>query len=163
MTCDLGPTINIARHIQRILQPIYDEAAKSITFFKGVDAIDAIELYAQRGHLRSDTLFVTLRIHNLCTIFPHEQTIQALEQFLNIYLPEREIQGMSIETIIQLARLVLENQLFLYNNSSYQQIKGCGSRSPLTRLLADIYMFYWQHDLVTSLMDKNEIFGRYVI
>jgi len=161
MACDLGSTINISRHLQRLLQPIYDQAAKFITFFNGADAIDAIEIYAQKGYLQSNTLFATLHIHDLCTIFPHEQTIQALEKFLHIYLPEEgEIQGITIETIIQLVRLVLENQLFLYNNSLYQQVKGCGSGSPLTLLLADIYMFYWQQELVNSLLAANQLFGR---
>ena len=163
MTCDLGPTINISRHLQRLLQPIYDQAAQSMTYFKGVDAVDATEFYAQKGYLQPTTLFISLQVHDLYTIFPHEQTMQALEKFLSTYLPQREIQGLTISTILQLVRLVLENQFFLYNSCVCRQIKGCGSGSPLTLLLADIYMFYWQQDLVNSLLNKNEIFGRYFV
>jgi hypothetical protein len=161
MTCDLGPTINISRHLQRLLQPIYDEAAKKITFFKGADAIYALEFYAQKGYLRSDTLFVTIRINDLCTTFSHNYMIQTLEEFLHIYLPERQIQGITIETILELVGLVLRNQIFFYHDNIYQQIKGCASGSPLTVLLTDIYMFYWQQNLVNKLMEKNELFGRY--
>lgn len=163
MTCDLSPTINIARHLQRLVQPIYDQAAKSITFFKGTDAIDALELYAQKGYLRSNTVFITIYINDLCTIFPHDYMIQALEYFLNIYLPTRQIQGITIETLLELVRLVLRNQIFFYQNGLYQQTKGCAFGSPLAFLLADICMFYWQKNLVNKLVEKNELFGRYNI
>src|ERR1700722_8693505 len=101
MTGCLDPIMNIARLISRLLQPIYDQAAKSMTFFKGAHAVHVVESYAQTGHLRHNTLFATLHIDDLCTIFPHDQTIQALERFLNIYLPDRQIQGITIEIMIQ--------------------------------------------------------------
>ena len=107
--CDLGPTVNIARHLQRFLRPIYDQAAKTITFFKGADTIDALELYVQRGYLRSDTFFITIRLNDVCTTFPHSYMIETLEHFLNIYLPKRQIQGITIETILELVGLVLRN------------------------------------------------------
>ena len=89
--------------------------------------------------------------------------IETLEHFLNIYLPKRQIQGITIETILELVGLVLRNQIFFYHNSIYQQIKGCAFGSPLTSLLVDICMFYWQQNLVNKLMEKNELFGRYSI
>ncbi|CAF5144178.1 unnamed protein product, partial [Rotaria sp. Silwood1] len=36
----------------------------------------------------------------------------------------------------------------------------CGSDQPFNHLLANIYMFYWQQDLVKTLVNQNEIFGR---
>ena len=83
-----------------------------------------------------------------------------LERFLNENTSNDLIQGLSIPTIIELVRLVLKNQVFLFRKRVYKQIKGGIANSPLTALLANIYMFYWQADLVKSLVEKNEVFGR---
>ena len=160
MICCLSPTVGIARYMHRLLQPIYDQVAYSTTFFKESDAVHALENYAKQGLLLPKTLFATLHVNDLCTIVPHEQLIEILQRFLNDFVPERQIQGVSIDTIIQLVRFVLQNQLFVFNNNIYRQIKGCGSNLPFNHLLANIYMFYWQEDLVKILVKNKEVFGR---
>ena len=160
MICCLAPTIGISRYINRLLQPIYDQAANLTTFFKESNAVHALENYDEQGLLRSNTLFATLHVNSLCTVVPHEQSIEALQRFLNEYVPDRESQGLATATIVQLSRFVLQNQYFIFNNKMYRQIKGCGSGLPLNHLLANIYMFYWEEDLVKMLVNKKEIFGR---
>jgi hypothetical protein len=91
---------------------------------------------------------------------PHEETIEVLEDFLNENTSNGHIQGLSIPTIIALVRLVLKNQVFLFRKGVYRQIKGGTANSPLTTILANIYMLYWQAELVKSLVDQNEVFGR---
>ena len=81
--------------------------------------IDAIKLCAQEFYLRSTTLFASVHIEHLCTVFLQEETIQALERFLNIYLPKRHIYGIIIETVIKFFHLILANQLFIHNDNLY--------------------------------------------
>jgi hypothetical protein len=119
-----------------------------------------MEEYHKKGFLRPNTRFVTLYIHDLSTIFPHEQTIERLQRFLHEFIIDGRIQGMTIQTIIDLVRLFLENQYCLYENKLYQLIRGSSFNSPLTMILANIYLYYWQQDLVAILDDKNELFGR---
>ena len=156
----LGPSMGIARFVSRLLQPIYDEAARSTTFFQASDAVHAVELYAEKHLLKPTTLFATFHVNDLCTLLPHEETIEVLERFLKENTSKGHIQGLSIHTIIELVRLVLKNQVFLFRKRVYKQIKGAIANSPLTHLLANIYMFYWQADLVRVLNEKNEVFGR---
>ena len=160
MVSCLGPSMGIARFVSRLLQPIFDEVARSTTFFQASDAVHAVELYADKHLLKPTTLFATLHVNDLCALLPHEETIEVLERFLNENTSNGLIQGLSIPTIIELVRLVLKNQVFLFRKRVYKQIKGGIANSPLTTLLANIYMYYWQADLVKSLVDKNEVFGR---
>ena len=161
MVCSLGPTIGIARYLSRLLQPIYDQVTFPTTFFKEADAVHAIDMYAKKGLLRSKTLFATLHIHDLCTKLSHEEILQAFERFLNdYYTSEQAIQCVTIDTIMKLVRLILQNQIFIFDNQVYRQIKGGATTSPLTILLMNIYMFYRQEDLVKILTKRNEIFGR---
>lgn len=160
MVCCLGPTVHIAYFIHRLVQPVFDHVAYSTTFFKGSDVVRCIEIYQEKHLLQSNTLFANLHINDLCTTILHKQALEALERFLNEFVPDRQIQSVSIDTLLQLVRCVLENQHFVFESKIYRQIKGCGSGSPLHQLLANIYLFYWQEDLVKVLVSNNEIFGR---
>jgi len=159
ISCE-SPIINIARLLNRLLEPIYDRVALKNTFFKGADAIQALETYMKHNHLQSTTLFATLHVNNILTIFPHEQAIQIVEHFLHDNVPTKEIQGMSITTIIQSIRFILANQWFIYQNKLYRQVSGGGSGIPFMSLLVNIILFDWQKEFVTYLQNKNEIFGR---
>jgi hypothetical protein len=73
MVCDLGPTIGIARYLSRLLQPIYDQVASSITFCKEAEAVYTMEMYAKKGSLLPTTLLATIRIRDACTSVPHTE------------------------------------------------------------------------------------------
>ena len=155
-----GITFEMSCFLNGLIRPIYDQVTCSQTFIRGADAINMMEDYTKQGLLQANTLFATIHIHDLCTIFPHKQTIEALQRFLHTYASGGQIQGVSIQTIITLVRVFLDNQYFLYDNTLYQQIRGGGSNSSMTTLLANIYMYEWQQKLVDILNAKNELFGR---
>ncbi|CAF1159210.1 unnamed protein product [Adineta ricciae] len=163
MVCSSGPTIGIARYIHRLLQPIYDQVALSTTFFKESDVIHALESYANHGSLLSTTLFATISIQDLDTTISHDKMMQTFERFLNEYYQSNENgahQFLTIHTILKLVDFILQNQIFIFKNKIYRQVKGSASQSPLTSLLMNIYMFYWQEDLKKIVLNENELFGR---
>ncbi|CAF3782409.1 unnamed protein product [Rotaria sp. Silwood1] len=108
------------------------------------------------------TLFAAVHVNDLCTLIPHEQLTEPLQHFLYDYVPDGQVQGLTVDSIIELVRFVLQNQYFIFDNKICRQIKGCGSGQPFNHLLANIFMFYWQQDLVKTLVHKNEIFDRYL-
>ena len=158
--CRHGLTTKISHFLHRPLQPIYDRVTHAMTFNTGIDVIDAMEDYSKKGLLQSNTLFATLYIHDLCTIFPHEPTVGALQRFLHEYVIDERVQGITIPNIMDLVRLCLQNQFILYDNKLYQQIRGSGFNSPLTAILANVYLYYWQQDLVAIVDKQHGVFGR---
>ena len=50
--------------------------------------------------------------------------------------------------IMKLARLVLDNNCFVCNNKYYKQIRGGAMGSTFTQVLANIYMYDWEQDLI---------------
>jgi len=155
-----GSTSKISHFLSDLLQPIYDRITYLKTFNTSIDLIDTLEEYVKKDLLRLNTRFVTLHIHDLSTIISHEQIIETLQRFLHEYMIDGRIAGIPIQNMIDLVRLFLENQYIFYDNKIYQQIRGSAFNSPLTTILVNIYLYYWQQDLVTILNNKNEIFGR---
>jgi hypothetical protein len=158
--CRHGLTFKISKFLTRLLQPIYDRATHSTTLKTGIDVIDAVEGYSKKGLLQSNTLFVTLHIHDICTILPHASTMAALQRFLEEHVIDGRVQGITIPNFIALVRLYLEHQFILYDHKIYQQILGSGVNSPVTTLLANIYLFYWQQELIAMVDKQQGVFGR---
>jgi hypothetical protein len=161
MRCNDGPTESISRFLGRLLGLLFNDATHCKKFNKAVNVIHAMEFYQTIGQFQPTTLFATFNIDNLCLMFSHKQVINALECFLNHYvLPDHHIQGMTIDTILQLVRLVLDNQYYVYNYKLYKQTTGGASGSLLTIPLVYIYLFYWRQDLLGDLINNNELFFR---
>ncbi|CAF4818699.1 unnamed protein product, partial [Rotaria sp. Silwood2] len=162
LVCNDGPTNGISRYLGRLLGLLLNNATHCKKFHKAYNVIHAMNFYEKSGQLRPTTLLVSFNIDDLCLKFLHEQVINALENFLNFYISaDHSIQGMKISTILELVRLVLDEQYFIYNYKLYRQTAGCASGSSLTIPLAYIYLYYWQRDLLEDLINKNELFIRY--
>ena len=95
--------------------------------------------------------------------FSHDLMIKALEHFLVNYGTQKQMEDLSIETIVCLVRVVLANQFFIYRNKLYQQTTGILSNCPLNIPLTWIYMCYTQPAWISVLKnqkEQNELFGR---
>ena len=53
-----------------------------MTFTRGINAVNAVESYSNKGFLRATTLFATFHVDDIDAVFSHEQTIQSLDRFL---------------------------------------------------------------------------------
>ncbi len=67
---------------------------------------------------------------------------------------------MSIEAIESLARIVLTENVFIYENKYYRQVIGGAMGSPFTLTLANIFMWDWEQELVEHQRNSNELYGR---
>ena len=152
--------INIAQFLNRLLQPIYESVAHKHTFLDGADAVEALETYMNNGHLRSTTLCTTLSIQHILTSFPHAEATSIVERFLHTHVPTNEVQGLSVDNLVQLIRFVLANQWFVYENKLYRQIYGGSCNIPLMSLLVNIILFDWEQEIITYLHNKKEVYGR---
>jgi hypothetical protein len=131
------------------------------TIIDGTDLLKKLQKYIDQGHLTSSTLFITFDITDLYTMLPQERSLEILAEFLHEYGCE-QVNGLTIDTIVQLARLVIEGNVFVYNNKFYQQIIGGAMGSAFTLTLANIFMWYWEKQTILPKLATHEIYGRSV-
>lgn len=162
MICKDGPTTGISSYLGDLLHRLFMQVTHCRLFSNGLDVIEVFENYVDNVGLQSTTRFVTFDIDEICAHFSHELTLKALEYFLVKFSQIHALDGLLIKTIIDLVRLVLMNQYFVYRNKLYQQIYGSPLGNPLTIPLACMYFFYTQATWLTVMMsqEKNELFGR---
>jgi hypothetical protein len=72
------------------------------------------------------------------------------------------IGNLKIDTILRLARLVLDTNCFAQDTKYYKQIRGGAMGSPFTMVLANIYTLEWVHPLIEHQQRHNELYGRRV-
>ena len=156
-----APTTGISRVLDTLIRPIFDEKVQATTIIDGVDLISRLETYAAYGYLKPSTLFCTFDITDLYTMLPQEEALNILEHFLGIFGYE-QVAGIPIDTIRQLAELLLTENVFVYDNKYYRQILGGAMGSPFTLTLANIFMWHWEKRIVLEQENSREIYGRYV-
>ena len=81
-------------------------------------------------------------------------------RFLDRYSTGGKISHTAIDTIMKMARLVLDTNCFAFENKYYRQIRGGAMGSPLTMTLANIYMLEWEQPLIEHTNLHNELYGR---
>lgn len=153
-------TTKVSKFLDKLIRPLFDQYARETTIIDGADLLhNKLQKYIQQNHLKSSTLFVTFDITDLYTMLPQEESLKILGEFLRENQCEI-VNGISISTIIELARLVLENNTFAYNKKFYRQIIGGAMGSAFTLTLANIFMWKWQKQTILSKLPSHEVYGR---
>lgn len=92
-------------------------------------------------------------------MIPQEEALKSLEEFL-VHFGYNTVKGISIDTIKSLARIVIEENVFTYNNKYYKQVVGGAMGSAFTLTLANIFMWKWERKLSSLQNVHKEIYGR---
>jgi hypothetical protein len=95
-------------------------------------------------------------------MIPRQGALEALMRFLEQHLKRGKIGTLSINNIMQMARLVLDTNCFAYDGKYYLQIRGGAMGSAFTQTLANIYMLEWEQPLVKHQQSHSEVYGRSV-
>ena len=78
------------------------------------------------------------------------------------HLNLKQVNGLKTEAIIRLARFVMKNNYFKYNNQFYHQIKGGAMGSPLTLTMANCYMFFYEQNIIRQITNSHGLYVRYI-
>jgi hypothetical protein len=155
-----GPTTSVSHFLDHVLRHIFDRVTRQTTFVNGMDLVRQLEKYRDNGYLLSSTRFVTFDVTDLYTMIPRNGALEALGRFLMQNSTKGKIGNLSVDTILQLARLVLDTNCFVYDNTYYRQIKGGAMGSPFTMTLANVYMLECEQSLIELQLSQGELYGR---
>lgn len=150
----------VSIYLDRLIRPVFNRIARKTTYLSSTDLVEELEKYQKDGYLLSTTKLITIDVKNLYTMIPRGGALDALYRFCIKHSKEHKLGNLSVNTIIQLACLVIETNCFAFNNKYYKQIRGGAMGSPFTLTLANIYMYEWEQSLIQHQQDRNELYGR---
>ncbi len=145
--------------MDKILRPIFDDKCKETTIIDGASLIKKLQKYIRKGLFKSTTLFCTFDIRNLYTMLPQEKALDILDEFLRVH-NYTKVKGIDLDTIRELASIVLQENVFVYGKKIYKQTTGGAMGSSFTLTLANIFMWKWQKEFVRQQDITGEFYGR---
>ena len=143
-----------------LLAPIYLKVTREYTFINDIDVVRKLEQHAAHGQIISATKFITIDVENLYTMIPRQGALEALARFCIKHSKQGKIGTLTLDHIMKMARVILDTNCFAYNRKYYRQIRGGAMGSVFTQVLANIYMFEWEHDLILYQQQHNGIYGK---
>jgi len=155
-----APATGISHFLDRLLRPLFNRVARRTTTINGIHFVRQLELYQNCNRLSRSTMFVTFDVTDLYTMIPRDGALLILNEFLRQHATLGRINGMTIDTLMKMARLVLDTNCFVFENHYYQQIRGGAMGSPFTMTLANIYMLKWEQLLIEHQQRHKEIYTR---
>ena len=153
------PTTAISKFLDKLIRPLFDKHARPTTIIYGVDLIRRLQKYSSNGYLKSTTLLCSFDITDLYTMLPQEESLNILMEFLHYY-GYQKVKSIPLDAIRKLGRIVLTENVFIYDKKFYKQIVGGAMGSAFTLTLANIFMWKWEKELVRRQNASNEIYGR---
>lgn len=153
-------TTGISHFLDDLIRPLFNKYAEPKPIIDDSHLLRQVEQYDRNGYLKPTTLFCISDITNLYTMLPQDESLDILEEFLNQHQLEKQLQGIPIKVIRQLAEIVLKETAFFYGNKYYKQIVGGAMGSPFTLTLANIFMWKWENNTIRKELGSNEIYGR---
>ena len=155
-----APVTLILKFLNDLLAPIYLKVTRQYTFMNDIDVIRRLEQYATDDYLQSTTKFVAIDVENLYTMIPRQSALDGLERFYIQHSILGKIGTLPIDHIMKMARLILDTNCFAFNHQYYKQIRGGVMGSAFAQVLANIYMFEWEQDLIQYQEKHHGIYGR---
>ena len=97
---------------------------------------------------------------DVCSLF----TKVPVNDLINFLSNELNIKPLPFNThkIIRLIKLCTLNNKFVFNDVFYEQCFGMAMGGPLSPLLANIYMEFFERDILSRVLPKDVIWYRYI-
>jgi hypothetical protein len=139
----LSSTYRLAGHLASRLRPFTSSTEHHIK-----DSAHLIQKLQQVKAEEGD-LLVSFDVKSLFTRVPVTETVQLIET-------------MTSRPVAEAVHHCLATTVFICNGSIYQQTEGCAMGSPLSPVCADIYMEWFEQQVMERSTHKPTLWWRYV-
>ncbi|CAF4939660.1 unnamed protein product [Rotaria sp. Silwood1] len=116
-------TRNISKFLDHIIRTIFDKQCRTTTIIDGTSLIQALNKHIKKGLFKSSTLFCIFDIRNLYTMLPQDEALDILIEFIHVH-GYTKVKGIDLQTIKELASIVLKENVFVYDKKIYRQTIG---------------------------------------
>jgi hypothetical protein len=156
VSCIDSPCHKLARYLTDILSPL---VGKSPSYVK--DSKHLVEMLSQVT-VQPDDIMASFDVESLFTNVPIEETLEILKDKLEKDTDLSTRTPLSKEAILELTRICITTTYFQYKDAFFQQKSGMAMGSPLSPLLANMYMEWFEQKAIETSHTKPRMWLRYV-
>ena len=151
-----SPTYSLAQHLALILKPLVGNSEHHVV--NSTDFIDQIQDLAIQN---TDTL-ISFDVESLFTSVPVKDSCQIIHKCLQADNTLKDRTEMSAEQILELLSLSLNSTSFKWRDTFYQHTEGAAMVSPLSPIVANMFMEHFEQTALQTAIFKPKIWLRYV-
>lgn len=148
----------ISKYVDFFIKPLLPSLPAYIQ-----DTTDVLCQIRDHNFIGPDALLVTMDVEALYTNIDHDQGLAALRHFLDRRpLPH----SPPTDFLVKLTDWTLNNNIFLFQDQLFKQIKGCAMGACFSPSYAGLFMGKWEEDVVFTndniFKDKIRWWARYI-
>ena len=146
-----------AEHISSFLdfhlQPL---AQKGKSYVK--DTNHFLRKIKELGQLPEGTILCIIDVVDLYANIPHDEGLAFLKDFLD----SRVDKQVTADSFVELAELVLKNNIFEFSDKTYKQIRGTATGTKFTPPYALFFMAALEEKILSKVKKKPSVWWRYI-
>lgn len=131
-----APAYGLSKHLNYLLKSRSNFHPK-FSLKNSLDLIDKVK----EVNLPHNAKLMSLDVESLFTNVPFEECLQILEG----HFERQRVHPGEADELISLTRMCMEQNYFRFNNQYFKQKEGLAMGSPLSPLMADIFMDYFEN------------------
>ena len=149
-------TYNTAKELARILNPLVGTSNHHVQNTR--DFIEQIK----DVRLKDGETIISYDVISLFTSVPIQSALDIIQQRLTIDQDLHKRTSMTIKQIISLLEFCLNSTSFMFQGQHYQQMEGAAMGSPLSLIVANIFMEHFEKQALESAPHPSSLWKRYV-
>ena len=149
-------TYNTAKELTRILKPLVGTSSHHVHNTR--DFIDQIK----EVRLKDGESIISYDVTSLFTSVPIKPTLDIIQQRLTKDQDLHKRTTMTIQQITSLLEFCLNSTSFIFQGQYYQQMEGAAMGSPLSPIIANIFMEQFEEQTLESAPHPPSLWKRFV-
>ena len=150
-------TYNTAKFITKILQ---NYCGKTSSFVK--DSTDFIKKIKHLSINPEEEILVSFAVSALFTRIPAPVALQVINSKISTFTNFTNVYKIPAEKFIKLLEFTITNCIFCFNKKFYKQLQGTTMGSPVSPVIANIYMEHFESLAIPSSPTLIKWWFRYV-
>ena len=149
-------TYGVAKELAKILKPLTGNTIHHVNNSKEFDE------EIKKNKVDKGECIISYDVSALFTSIPVKPALKIMKYKLEQDTELKERTSMSTNNILELLEFCLCNTRFLFQGQFYEQTKGAAMGSPVSPVVANLFMEYFEHRALTSAMNPPRLWKKYV-